>query len=160
MDIVPPPANVPHKIRKTEVDHSITPVVMEMPVQGRISSQFGMRRDPINGGQGSHKGLDIAAPRGTPIGAAAAGRVIFAGRQGGYGNTVLIEHADGRRTRYAHAEELLVNSGDAVLSGQIIATVGSTGRSTGPHLHFEVLENGLHIDPLRALSNDFALAGR
>ncbi|MBA3438771.1 MAG: peptidoglycan DD-metalloendopeptidase family protein [Pyrinomonadaceae bacterium] len=140
--------------------HPIQPISMQLPVQGRITSQFGTRRDPLNGSHKHHQGMDIAAPLGTPIGAAATGTVIFAGRQGGYGNTVVIEHADGKRTRYAHAQQLYVTPGDHVRGGQTIATVGSTGRSTGPHLHFEVLENNQHIDPLSTLANDSTLARR
>ena len=141
-------------IRSTE------PVILQMPVRGRISSPFGGRRDPFSGRHGNHLGVDIAVPRGTPIGAAAAGQVVFAGRQSGYGNTVVIEHADGRRTRYAHAERLFVSAGEAVQAGQTIAAVGSTGRSTGPHLHFEVTENGRHVDPLRAVANGITLSRR
>jgi len=135
-------------------------VMMQMPVAGRISSNFGSRRDPINGHHRAHGGVDIAVPRGTPIEAAASGTVVFAGRQGGYGKTVVIEHADGRRTRYAHADKLMVKNGDTVDGGQMIATVGSTGRATGPHLHFEVTENGERIDPLEAVANGFTLASR
>jgi len=141
-------------IRSTE------PVILQMPVRGRITSPFGGRRDPFSGRHGNHLGVDIAVPRGTPIGAAAAGQVVFAGRQSGYGNTVVIEHPDGRRTRYAHAERLFVNAGEAVQAGQTIAAVGSTGRSTGPHLHFEVTENGRHVDPLRAVANGITLSRR
>jgi murein DD-endopeptidase MepM/ murein hydrolase activator NlpD len=132
-----------------------------MPLQnGRISSNFGARRDPINGRQRQHNGIDIAAPRGTPIDAAGDGTVVFAGWQRGYGNTVIVEHADGRRTRYGHAEKLFVQPGETVEAGQVIAAVGSTGRSTGPHLHFEVIEADRRIDPLRALANDLTLARR
>jgi murein DD-endopeptidase MepM/ murein hydrolase activator NlpD len=136
------------------------PVSLQMPVEGRVSSRFGSRRDPIRGGHRQHQGVDIAAPRGTPIGAAAAGEVIFAGRQRGYGNTVVIKHADGRQTRYAHAERLLVTAGDRVGAGQTIATVGSTGRSTGPHVHFEVVDGDRHVDPLQAIANGSTLARR
>jgi murein DD-endopeptidase MepM/ murein hydrolase activator NlpD len=129
-------------------------------VEGRISSNFGLRRDPVTGNRRFHRGVDIAAPKGSPIGAFAEGTVVFAGRQGGYGKTVVIEHADGRQTRYAHAERLMVRAGDVVRAGETIATVGSTGRSTGPHLHFEVSEEGQRIDPLRALANENALARR
>jgi murein DD-endopeptidase MepM/ murein hydrolase activator NlpD len=138
----------------------IEPVSLRMPVQGRITSDFGGRRDPVNGRQRFHEGIDIAAPKGTPIQSAAAGTVIYAGRNGGYGNTILVQHADGRITRYAHAESLMVNAGDTVEAGQTIAAVGSTGHSTGPHLHFEVIENGRHVSPLKVLANDFALARR
>lgn len=140
--------------------HNTERVVMQMPVAGRISSSFGARRDPINGHHRAHGGVDIAVPRGTPIEAAASGLVVFSGRQGGYGKTVVIEHADGRRTRYAHADKLMVKSGDTVDGGQMIATVGSTGRATGPHLHFEVTEHGERIDPLQAVANGFTLASR
>jgi murein DD-endopeptidase MepM/ murein hydrolase activator NlpD len=138
----------------------IEPVSLRMPVQGRITSDFGGRRDPVNGRHRFHEGIDIAAPKGTPIQAAAAGTVIYAGRNGGYGNTILVEHADGRTTRYAHADSLMVNAGDTVEAGQTIAAVGSTGHSTGPHLHFEVMENGRHVSPLKVLANDYTLARR
>jgi murein DD-endopeptidase MepM/ murein hydrolase activator NlpD len=124
---------------------------LQIPIEGRLSSRFGTRRDPINGSHRFHRGLDIAAARGTPVAAAAEGQVVFAGYQHGYGNTVLIEHADGRQTRYAHADELKVVAGERVAAGQVVATVGSTGRSTGAHLHFEVLENGRQVDPLKAI---------
>jgi len=136
-------------------------VPLQMPLQnGRISSNFGVRHDPINGHERHHDGVDIAAPRGTPIASAGAGTVIFAGWQRGYGNTVIVEHGDGRRTRYAHAEKLFVYPGEAVEAGQTIAAVGSTGHSTGPHLHFEVIEGERPVDPLRALANDLTLARR
>ena len=136
------------------------PVELQLPVTGRITSQFGARRDPIHGHRRFHRGLDIAAPRGTPIEAAAEGTVVFAGRQRGYGNTVIIEHADGRRTRYAHAQELHVQAGETVEAGQEIATVGSTGRATGPHVHFEVIEDGKRVNPLTVLAKDFSPEGR
>ncbi len=119
---------------------------LQMPLTGRISSQFGARR-----AHGRHKGVDIAAAPGTPINAAESGKVIFAGWDRGYGRTVLIEHADGRLTRYAHAQRLLVNQGDSVQSGQQIAAVGSSGHSKGPHLHFEVIADGKHLNPLRVV---------
>ena len=129
-------------------------VALHIPLRGRVSSGFGVRHDPMHGRVRRHTGVDIAAPQGTPIAAAAAGKVVFAGRRGGYGNTVEIEHADGQRTRYAHAARLLVKVGDEVKPGQPIATVGSTGRSTGPHLHFEVKKDGARIDPLQAVAKD------
>jgi murein DD-endopeptidase MepM/ murein hydrolase activator NlpD/Rod binding domain-containing protein len=119
---------------------------LQMPLSGRISSQFGARR-----AHGRHKGIDIAAAPGTPINAAEAGKVIFAGWHRGYGRMVLIEHANGRLTRYAHAQRLLVNQGDSVQSGQQIAAVGSSGHSKGPHLHFEVIAEGKHVNPLRVV---------
>jgi murein DD-endopeptidase MepM/ murein hydrolase activator NlpD len=135
-------------------------VDLQIPVEGRISSHFGERRDPVHGRSRHHAGIDIAVERGTPIAAAGPGTVVFAGRRGGYGNLVEIKHQDGRLTRYAHAERILVSPGDVVRAGQTIATVGSTGRSTGPHLHFEVSDGGAAVDPLESLAKDSALARR
>lgn len=112
------------------------------PVYGVISSPFGMR------GDGMHEGLDISAPRGTPIRAAAAGRVVELGAMGNYGLAVIIDHGQGLQTLYAHCDRLLVRRGARVEAGQVIAVVGSTGRSTGPHLHFEVIVRGERVDPL------------
>jgi murein DD-endopeptidase MepM/ murein hydrolase activator NlpD len=100
-----------------------------------------------------HKGLDIAAPTGAPVKAVAPGKVVFSSQAGGYGNLVVIDHGNGFTTRYAHNRTLLVSVGDTVRAGQEIAHVGSTGRSTGPHLHFEVLRNGYAVDPLAAIAN-------
>ncbi len=102
------------------------------PLMGTITSGYGWRKS------GFHHGLDIAAELGTPIRAAASGKVIFAGKKPVYGNMIILEHADGKRTVYAHAQKLLAEEEEKVKSGQIIATVGVTGNSTGPHLHFEV----------------------
>lgn len=152
---------MPSEVLQAEVTNSVAlPAALQSPLQGRITSEFGVRNDPINRQQRQHHGVDIAAPRGTPIGAAATGTVVFAGRKGGYGNTVIIEQADGKQTLYGHAEQLLVQVGERVEAGQTIATVGSTGRSTGPHLHFEVRENGQPINPLAMLAKDFALPDR
>lgn len=139
---------------------SARPVSLHLPIRGAIRSVFGPRRDPINGRHRFHQGVDIAAKRGTPIEAAAAGTVVFSGRNKGYGNMVMIEHADGRRTLYAHAESLFVRAGDSVAAGQTIAAVGSTGHSTGPHLHFEVREGNRPLNPLTVLANEFMLARR
>ena len=125
----------------------------EMPLSGRISSDFGTRFHPIDKKMKVHTGVDIAVPRGTPIASAADGVVTFAGRKGGYGNVVIVEHPDGRQTFYAHCDKLLVEKGQTVTVGEEIAKAGSTGKSTGPHLHFEVRENGKPIDPLKFLSN-------
>ncbi len=119
------------------------------PVQdGWISSYFGDRPDPFTGFTEFHKGLDIAAPAGTHVEAVAAGLVTWAGPSSGYGNMVQIDHGNGLATRYCHNEKLLVTVGELVHKGQVIALVGSTGRSTGPHLHFEVLKNGAEVNPL------------
>lgn len=117
------------------------------PVAGRISSGFGTRTHPLTGQRRLHAGLDIAAPAGTPIRAAAAGRVASAGPRGGYGLTVDVVHGDGTVTRYAHQSQLLVARDQAVAAGQVIGRVGSTGNSTGPHLHFEVRTAAGPIDP-------------
>jgi len=117
------------------------------PVMGRISSTFGWRRHPITRRNDFHTGIDIRASRGTPIRAARDGRVTFAGWMGAYGNTVVIDHGGGHSTLYAHASAILVRQGERVTTGQTIARVGSTGRSTGPHLHFEVRVNNRAVDP-------------
>lgn len=117
------------------------------PVWGRFSSGFGPRLDPMGGSQGFHAGLDIAAPQGTPVVAAAAGEVIHAGPAGTYGNLVTIRHRDGSETRYGHLSAVGVKVGDRIGAGAPIGAVGSTGRSTGPHLHFEVRHHGGAVDP-------------
>jgi murein DD-endopeptidase MepM/ murein hydrolase activator NlpD len=124
-----------------------------MPVEGGyVSSPFGRRSDPITGHIAMHTGTDFAAPRGTPIFAVGAGVVTFSGRNGAYGNMIEISHGDGYKTRYAHAHKLKVEKGDLVGKGQQIATVGTTGRSTGPHLHFEVYRKGMAVNPARYLA--------
>ena len=121
-----------------------------LPVIGRITSRFSnARTHPLLGVVRRHNGVDIAAPSGTPITAAAAGRVIFAGRKFGFGNTVEIDHGNGVITRYAHARTIKVRGGARVEPGTTIATVGRTGLASGPHLHFEVLLNGTSVDPLK-----------
>lgn len=120
------------------------------PVQeGFISSYFGERADPFTGYSAVHKGVDFAASPGTTVSAVAAGLVTFAGERPGYGQMVEVNHGNGLATLYAHNERLLVKQGDMVRKGQDLALMGSTGHSTGPHLHFEVLKNGAPVDPLR-----------
>ena len=116
---------------------------------GWISSYFGERSDPFTGFAEFHKGVDIAGPAGTHVDAVAAGLVTWAGPRSGYGNMVQINHGNGLSTRYCHNEKLLVKQGDMVHKGEEIALMGSTGRSTGPHLHFEVLKDGTAVNPLR-----------
>lgn len=116
------------------------------PLAGDITSRFGYRE----GGE-FHTGIDIGAPSGTPIVAARAGRVLSAGWDGGYGKQVTLVHDDGSRTIYAHASDILVSKDQYVQQGEVIAYVGSTGRSTGPHLHFEIIINGAPQDPLNYL---------
>ena len=114
----------------------------------RLSSGFGTRIDPIDGSHRTHSGLDMPGRAGTPILAAAPGTISFAGHAGGYGQMVEIDHGGGLRTRYAHLSRILVRPGDAVSLQQAIALMGSTGRSTGNHLHFEVRMNGRATNPL------------
>lgn len=125
-----------------------------LSIPGRVSSGFGSRRDPFHGHHRHHGGMDIAAPAGTPILAAAPGRVVRAGTAGGYGLLVDIEHADGIVTRYAHQESIDVAVGQEVDAGTRIGTVGSTGRSTGPHLHLEVRRDGEPVDPWAFLGHE------
>lgn len=118
------------------------------PLEGSfIGSGYGWRSDPFTGQSAMHQGLDFAAATGTPILAAASGIVISAGPRSGYGNMVEIDHGNGVRTRYAHASKLLVREGEVVEKSQQIAEVGSTGHSTGPHLHFEVRVHGVAQNP-------------
>lgn len=131
-------------------------VPSSLPVQGPIGSGFGFRSDPFTGRQALHTGLDFPADVGTPIAAAAGGVVVFASAHPQYGQMVEIDHGNGLVTRYAHASRLRVKPGDLVKRGQPIAEVGSTGRSTGPHLHFEVLVQGVQQDPSRFLARALA----
>ncbi|KAB3532185.1 M23 family metallopeptidase [Alkaliphilus serpentinus] len=120
--------------------------IFSNPTRGRLTSGFGMRWGV------RHQGIDVAAPTGTSITAADGGLVTFSGRNGGYGNLVIIDHENGYQTYYAHNNSLLVKKGERVYKGQKIATVGSTGNSTGPHVHFEVRKNGVPVNPLRFVS--------
>jgi murein DD-endopeptidase MepM/ murein hydrolase activator NlpD len=122
-------------------------------MQGWISSYFGFRTDPFTGRNAYHKGLDFAAPAGSQAVAVASGVVTYAKERFGYGRVVEINHGNGYVTRYAHNQKLLVQAGDTVKKGQPIALIGSTGRSTGPHLHFEVLKQGRQIDPMAFVRN-------
>src|SRR5690606_6563056 len=117
------------------------------------SSSFGWRVDPFSGRSAFHEGLDFTASVGTPIYAAAGGVVTTSEQMSDYGKIIKISHGSGMETRYAHASELLVSVGEVVKKGQLIARVGSTGRSTGPHLHFEVRRDGAPLDPRKFLQN-------
>ncbi|WP_414549010.1 murein hydrolase activator EnvC family protein [Anabaena sp. CCY 0017] len=121
--------------------------ILAFPSNARTSSAFGWRTHPILGYRRFHSGLDFAASHGSKIRAADSGNVIFAGWYGGYGRTVIIDHGKDKTTLYAHASELFVSEGQSVERGQAIAAVGSTGLSTGPHLHFEVRRNGTPVNP-------------
>lgn len=125
-----------------------SPVVpIESPIESPVSSAFGWRRDPFHGLQRFHAGVDFRAAYGREVQTAAPGRVTFAGDQGGYGATVVVEHPGGVQTRYAHLSSITVSPGQELASGDIVGRVGQSGRATGPHLHFEVLVNGRRVDP-------------
>jgi murein DD-endopeptidase MepM/ murein hydrolase activator NlpD len=120
---------------------------------GRLVSPYGNRIDPLSGNVGFHPGLDISAAQGTPILAPAAGTVLIAGDEGGYGNAVVLDHGDSLATLYGHMVAVAVVPGQQVAAGDVIGYVGSTGLSTGPHLHFEVRLHGATIDPLPTLKS-------
>jgi murein DD-endopeptidase MepM/ murein hydrolase activator NlpD len=116
--------------------------------KGWLSSYYGIRKDPFNGKPTMHKGIDFAGEEGSEVVATGAGIVTWAGNRSGYGGLVEIDHGNGLRTRYGHNSVLTVKKGDIVTKGQAVALLGNTGRSTGAHVHYEVLENGRQIDPL------------
>lgn len=127
---------------------SIKRTLMKTPINGaRLSSGYGMRRHPVLGYSKMHKGVDFAAPTGTPIYAAGDGTVEYASRFSSYGNYVRIRHNNSLKTAYAHMHRISVKNGQRVKQGEVIGTVGTTGRSTGPHLHYEILVNGAHVNP-------------
>jgi len=130
---------------KEKLDHipTIDPVVGPH----YFSSGFGARRDPFTGQPAFHNGLDLSAPRGTPFCAPADGRVIYAGRQGRLGNVIKIDHRNGFQTIFGHADRLLVEKGQDVRRGDVIGEVGSTGRSTGSHLHYEIHKDDRAVNP-------------
>lgn len=132
-----------------EYEKSIENRSFLFPVKGQISSPFGMRKDPIDGEKKFHYGLDIAAPYKSEIVAAESGRVVFSDSKGNFGNMVVVDHGNGFNTLYAHTDKNLVKTGERVKKGEPIALVGSSGRSTGPHLHFEVRKNGQSINPAK-----------
>jgi murein DD-endopeptidase MepM/ murein hydrolase activator NlpD len=121
------------------------------PSQGYITSGFGTRADPFNGGRAHHMGIDFDANTGDPVLSAAGGVVSFAGVKSGYGNVVEVDHGNGYTTLYGHNSKLIVRVGDIVRAGQQLAKAGSTGRSTGPHVHFEVHVNGRPVNPRQFL---------
>ncbi len=121
--------------------------------KGWISSYFGMRNDPFTGKRSMHKGMDFAGKEGSEVVAVAAGVVTWAGDRYGYGEMIEINHGKGVVTRYGHNEKLLVEVGDRIKQGQVIATMGSSGRSTGPHVHFEVMKNGKAVNPTKYIQS-------
>jgi murein DD-endopeptidase MepM/ murein hydrolase activator NlpD len=131
------------------------------PVSGSVTSEFGWRRDPFTNRLKFHQGVDIKAAYGQDVSAAGAGRVVFSGKAGGYGTSVVVEHQDGTRTRYAHLSATLVEKGDTVAAGEPVGRAGHSGRATGTHLHFEVIgRDGKRMEPqlwARADTNGRAL---
>jgi murein DD-endopeptidase MepM/ murein hydrolase activator NlpD len=128
-------------------------VPVRKPVIGEtdMSSPFGMRMDPFLGRPAIHTGIDLRGEVGEPVRATATGKVTIAGREGGYGNMVEISHGNGLATRYGHLSEISVKMGQTVRIGEIVGRIGSTGRSTGPHLHYETRVNGEAVDPQKFL---------
>lgn len=121
--------------------------VPRVPVSGPVSSAFGWRQDPFSGKEAFHSGIDIAVPTGTAVQSVGPGTVVFSGTKPGYGEVVEIDHGQGLISRYAHNQSNLVRTGDRVGLGSVIARSGSSGRSTGPHLHLEIRKDGRPIDP-------------
>ncbi len=117
------------------------------PARGWVTSDFGQRLDPFTADRVMHAGLDIAAPHGKEVVSPSSGTVVFAGLEGGYGNVIVLDHGYGIKTRYAHLSKILVKAGDRIKRGSMIGAVGNTGRSSGPHLHYEVRVNGVPQNP-------------
>lgn len=139
--------------RVAERNAALMAIPSRRPVgEARLASPFGNRVDPFRKQAAFHSGVDFALPTGSDVFAAAGGRVRFAGKRGAYGNLVVIDHGNQIVTRYAHLSRMDVRSGDVVTPEQRVGAVGSTGRSTGPHLHFEVLHKGRFVDPQRFLA--------
>ncbi|MEY4701515.1 MAG: hypothetical protein RL326_1702 [Pseudomonadota bacterium] len=129
-----------------------TQISLVYPVMGpRMSSDFGLRRHPIRKHNAHHHGVDLAAPQGAPIRVIAAGQVVYADPLGGYGKVIVVKHASGLTSHYGHCESIGVSIGQMVKPGDILGTVGSTGLSTGPHLHFEIRQDGKPQHPEKYL---------
>jgi murein DD-endopeptidase MepM/ murein hydrolase activator NlpD len=150
---------MPVKRQSTAAPVAPSQAAVPLPVDAPLTSHFGWRADPLDGRVRFHRGVDVRAAYGTEVPAAAQGTVVVAGEQGGYGTTVVVEHPHGLRTRYAHLSASLVRVGDEVTVGQPVGRVGSSGRSTGAHLHFEVEQGGRGIDPEVAAARFAALDG-
>ena len=154
------------QIRQREDDFELFEALLKTPVgpvgenasarpvkRGWVSSPYGQRLDPINGKRAWHTGVDFAGRKGADVVAVDRGIVVFAGQRNGYGNLVELAHLDGHVTRYGHQANIAVSRGDIVRQGQVIGSIGDTGRSTGPHVHFEVLKNGRHLNPMKYLND-------
>ena len=137
------------KVNETESSLSEN---ISLPVSGRISSFYGLRVDPIDGTLKKHNGIDIAVSSGTKVRAVSSGKVVYSGYAKGYGNCVIIDHGNGFQTLYAHNSKNLVKTGQEVSQDTVIALSGSTGRVTGPHLHFEVRKDGKPVDPIAMIN--------
>jgi len=141
-----------HLMVNRQLEEDMTP--SGWPVRkGWISSRYGERTDPFTGERTRHTGLDFVGARGSDVLSVAGGVVVWAGNRKGYGRTIEIDHGNGYRTRYAHNEALVVQPGDPVRAGQLIARLGSSGRASAPHVHFEVLQNGQSVNPARFVEN-------
>ena len=161
--LVPVGADDPFETEVEELDDALTkldgvrraavrlPIANPAPGQS-VTSGFGVRRDPLIGRPALHAGIDFRAPVGSPVRASGAGTVLKAGWNGGYGRMVEIDHGNGLTTRYAHMSRLKVAEGDTVAAGAVVGLAGSSGRSTGPHLHYEVRRNGKATNPVRYIS--------
>lgn len=139
-------------LRGQQVRLASTPSIW--PTRGWLTSGFGVRKDPYTGKQTMHMGIDIANQEGVPVVATARGVVTFAGKSGGYGNVIVIDHGYGIRTRFGHLSEIAVGVGDHIDRGDRIGRIGNTGRSTGPHLHYEVEINGVAENPMNYILED------
>ena len=144
------------------LEQGVIAIPSVQPVQSlRFTSNFGIRSDPFNGTARMHAGVDISGPTGTPIYATADGIISHAGRAGGYGNMIEVNHGKGIATRYGHLSRIMVGDNTRVVRGQLIGLMGSTGRSTGPHLHYEVRIDGHAVNPLPFLTTaDYLLAAK
>ncbi len=136
------------KTSETKLERIVNALPTSVPALGKVTSPFGMRMHPIKKVYKTHEGVDISSSKGDPIHASASGIVVYSGYSSGYGKYVIIDHKNGYSTIYAHASELLVKSGDKVDKSQKIALVGSTGLSTGPHLHFEIRIDNIPVNPI------------
>jgi hypothetical protein len=135
---------------------SVQAEVLTVPAEGPITSPFGWRSDPFTGGPRFHSGVDIGAPMNAPVFAPQHATVLYTGPYGGYGNVVVLEHPGQLFSLYGHLSQPLVQAGQQVVPGEAIGLVGSTGRSTGPHLHFEVYEPRQYLDPMQYLATIFS----